>query len=412
MGKAIGSKTVMAASLCTGAGMLISPDTLVRLGQFTGYTGLWGMVLLALTMVLFVYLTPGMGRPSVRPASYRTYLTLTVRAVAAVVLPTGVLVSSGFVFNEIFLYWFPNFGFAFLLLFLILAVNMMSVETGLKFQMGAVGIGLGSLLILAIAGLAGAGEGDVAGNHTLLPLPLLPLPVLFFPLLLWVGADITGIVRAGVRPVDTDQADTDQVRKLVGLTIVCGGLIFLTWAVASAFHVSLVKLAGSSIPHLKAARGMLGDTGRYLMGIVVIFGSLAAVNALFLACRLYASSLAREGCLPGFAGNSRGITILLTTAIGLMMVSGMAGSEKLEYWIEAVFVLWMMTYTGIFTGKNNHSHTPPFIRNFISIGGVFLLFHGEGWLLKWGYVFVILGIALLLQIIFSPGSIRTSRPVV
>ncbi|MCG8618102.1 MAG: hypothetical protein MI802_17960 [Desulfobacterales bacterium] len=406
MGKAIGSKAVVAGSLCAGAGILISPDTLVRLGQFTGYTGLWGMGILALAMVLFVYLIPGMERQSGPPASVWTYLPLTVRAVAAVVLPTGVLVSSGFVFNEIFLYWFPNFGFAFLLLFLILAVNIMPVETGLKFQMGVVGVGLGSLLILVIAGLAGAGESHAASKYTLLPLPLVPLPVLFFPLLLWVGADISGIVRAGIR-----RADTEEGRSLVGLTIVCGGLIFLAWAVVSAFHVPLDKLADTSIPHLKAARGILGDTGRYLMGSAVIFGALAAVNALFLACRLYASSLARGGYLPGFAGSSRGIVILLAVAIGLMMASGMAGSEKLEYWIEAVFVLWMMSYTGIFTGNDSHSHTPPFIRHLASVGGVLLLFHGEGWLLKWGYVIVILGIAFLQQIIFSPGSIRTSRSI-
>jgi hypothetical protein len=35
---------------------------------------------------------------------------------AVVFLATGLLVSSGFAFNEIFVYWFPNFGFAYLFL--------------------------------------------------------------------------------------------------------------------------------------------------------------------------------------------------------------------------------------------------------------------------------------------------------
>ena len=204
---------------------------------------------------------------------------------------------------------------------------------------------------------------------------------------------------------------------MIGLTILCGGLIFLVWAVVSAFHVPPEKLAGSGIPHLKAARGILGDTGRYLMGTVVIFGTLAGVNALFLACRLSAASLVRDGYLPAVAGNSRAIAILLAAAVGLMMGFGMTGSEKLEYWIEAVFVLWLMTYTGIFTGiftcifsgADHPGHLPPFIRTLVTIGGVLLLFYGEGRLLKWGYVFVILGMAFLQQIIFSPGGISAAR---
>ena len=37
---------------------------------------------------------------------------------------TGMLVTAGFAFNEIFIYWFPNFLFAFILLILVAFLNM------------------------------------------------------------------------------------------------------------------------------------------------------------------------------------------------------------------------------------------------------------------------------------------------
>ena len=76
------------------------------------------------------------------------------------------------------------------------------------------------------------------------------------------------------------------------------GVLFLLWAMVSIQHVPLVKLASTSLPHLKTARYLLGDTGRWIMGGIIIFGTLGAVNGLFLACRVNAGEMTGHGLLP------------------------------------------------------------------------------------------------------------------
>lgn len=405
-----GTRQTRAAALgciSLGAGIMVSPDTLVRLGQFTGHTGLWGLGLLAGAMVLLFFTAPGAGAFAGRPGGRWTYLPLTVRCAAALFLPTGMLVSSGFVFNEVFVYWFPNFGFAFVLLFLVLAVSLLPVHAGLKCQVAFTGLCLACLVVLAIAGMAGW-EGRT--GHTLLPLPPVSFPVLALPLLLWVGIDMAGVAAAERQGPDGPGSSGTGL-DLLGLVIAGGGIIFLFWATVSALHVPPEKLSGSGIPHMRTARAILGDTGRYVMGSAVILGTLAGGNALFTACRISAAALAREGRLPGLAGNPWVVPVLLAAGVGLMMGLGMAGSETLELWIEAVCILWVLGYAGVFSGRDARKKLPGGARTVVTIGGILLLFHGDGWLLKWGYAAAIIGVALVLQVILSPAGQNRPRGV-
>ena len=58
---------------------------------------------------------------------------------------------------------------------------------------------------------------------------------------------------------------------------------FDAWNAAALIHVEASRLAGTSIPYILTARSILGQTGRIVMGIVVIAGACAAVNLLFQA---------------------------------------------------------------------------------------------------------------------------------
>ena len=372
--------------LVLGLGILISPDTLVRLGDFMGNTGWTGLAVLTVATALFLLLAPALEKQQAvrKKPGVNTFFPLILKFSATLFLSTGVLVSSGFVFNEVFIYWFPNFGFAFTLLALVLGIHLAGIQAALKAQVVFVSLTLICLLSLIIPGLAAPGSTAPA-----FPDQMPGLSVFFVPLLLWVGVDL------GALSPGSGKTGYHKISNALGVTITLAGIIFLLWGVVSILQVPLGKLSGSSIPHLKTARAIMGDQGRYLMGAVIIFGSLSGVNALFTACRMTAAGIAGSGFLP--RGIDRYVPFVLAAGTGLMMAMGLAGGENLEIWIQAVFILWLLSYSGIFSGHRKIS--PAAI--LIYTGSAMLLFSGEAWQLKTVYFLVILITAWIPGVLLS-----------
>lgn len=100
-----------------------------------------------------------------------------------------------------------------------------------------------------------------------------------------------------------------------------------------------------------AAREILGQNGRVIMGLVVISGSCAAVNALLLAVSRMISGMAKQGLLPSFlalAPNRAPVPlVLLAVGIAAMMASGMSGKPTLEVYTRAGISFWLLNYTAV-----------------------------------------------------------------
>jgi hypothetical protein len=365
------------AATALGLGVLVSPDSFVLLGNFMGHAGKAGLWILPAVLALFILIAPGRGgKGDDRP------VLLTVKIVAAAFLSTGTLVSSGFVFNEVFVYWFPNFGFAFLLLALVLGIQLAGQTAVFRAQTGFAGLTLAALMALVAAGLAGGGpEGGGGDSGALLSLP--GPGVMGLALLLWVGFDLAGSVQ-------------DQEHGTVPFiaAVAVAGLVFVFWGLVSILYVPLEKLADSGVPHMKAARYVLGETGRLLMGTAVISGTLAAVNALFLGCRHGVARLADRGDLPQWASKRFVVPVGLALAVGLMMATGLAGSETLELWIRAAFLLWLLGYAGRDRSVKGRLAGAVFIA-----GAGAVLFTGESPLLTSAYIGCILGTGLIFELI-------------
>ena len=386
------------AAFAMGMGVFLSPDSLVLLGRFMGRTGWAGLVLLAGGMLLFFFFAANV-REMTAPEPARTslsdwvvtgiYLLFTTRLFAALFLATGVLVSSGYVFNEVFLYWFPNFGFAFLLLFLILAVQLTGRRMPLIGQMVFAGLAISGLLVIILKGITAPAAGQVS-----LPVTFPKWPMMFLPLLLWVGFELglyTGI------PARRKSGPGISV-----LIITCGGILFLCLGLVYISHIPLEKLAATTIPHIKTARILMGDPGRAIMGIVVISGSLAAVNALFSAGRIQAEQMVRGGLLPKWTGKPFVIPALLTVAVSGLMAGGMAGSPKLEIWIRSVFILWVWAYglNLVVSMQGNLSFGRLLITAFTLSGGIALLMIGENRMQQLTYFILLLSAGLLPGVLY------------
>lgn len=118
------------------------------------------------------------------------------------------------------------------------------------------------------------------------------------------------------------------------------------WVLLSVEHVPLTRLAGSSLPHLLVARAAGGDTGGYVIGAVVISGALSGVNGLLLVLRRTLSDLAEDRILPGIARKGRPAVIMAFILVETMMMTGVAGNERIDAMVRASLMLWMI-YVGL-----------------------------------------------------------------
>ncbi len=334
-------------------GIMISSDTLVLLGNFFGKTGNAGFFLIILSAViylallsqykqLFIFFPVLSSDIEILKSVFGTLPALFpffVKMIAIVFLSTGLLVSSGFVFNEVFIYWFPNFGFAFIMLGLLLSLQFLPNKAVLYLQIGFAGIPILGFLILIIAGIIQTDQlahfkpwdMDTSINS-------MGFNTYFLPLLFFIGFDL-GFTICN----KSDQKYPGKYNVLFA-TVIFMCILFVLWGYVSLKYVPAEKLINTSIPHMIAAKNILGDPGRFIMGVIVISGSLAAVHALFTIISKQSSLLLKIARLPENIKVAKIIIIFLALIIAGMMAGGMAGEEELETFIRASLILWLISY--------------------------------------------------------------------
>jgi hypothetical protein len=366
-------------SLALGAGWLLSPESLVIAGNAAGQMGWMTLPVLASIALLFTVCGKLINSPQVTNTDSKEQLMLqsmigkipaTGFSLAAVIpllvlAATALLVTSGYTFNEVFLYWFPNFGFSFLLLALLTILQFFSDKIIFRAQICFVSLATGGLLILSLYGIAATdipigqlfkqpGSFSFTSSATLL--------------LLFVGSSATGFSNGKQQP------------SL--LLPVAGFLLFFCWILVSLAYVSPERLASSTIPYMTAARKIMGDPGRQIMGMVVISGTCAAITGLMLTCKRM---------LCGIAGITSedfisckklrwGFPPLIAVITGILMATGLAGDELLEVILRGALILWLLRYALLCLAAiiqiKEHSQTIPLpgaICTFILIAALFSL---------------------------------------
>jgi len=337
-------------------GIMISSDMLVILGNFFGKTGYAGFFLIIVSAIIYLALLSQYKQLFIPfpvqssdieilktvIGTLPAFFPFFVKIIAIIFLSTGLLVSSGFVFNEVFLYWFPNFGFAFVLLGLLLGLQFLPDKVVSYLQIGFAGIPIAGLLILIIAGFIQADqlihynpediEYSINGTR---------LNTYFLPLLFFIGVDLGFTIWN-----KSDQKHPGKYNILFAAVIfMC--IVFILWGYVSLKYVPAEKLIQTSIPHMIVAKNILGNPGRFIMGIIIISGSLAAIHALFTIISRQSSLLLNTNMLPKSILRPKIIIFSLAFIVAGMMASGMAGEEELETFILASLILWLMSYAMI-----------------------------------------------------------------
>jgi amino acid transporter len=345
--------------LALAMGLLISPEALILLGNQMGSVGLafLGAVIFAGGVALgTVYSTvalwaqfPGDGGESrglqralgTLPA---IVLPLCARVVVLVCASTGLLAIAGYVFNEVFVYWFPNLGFSFCVLGLLLTLNLLSPRVAQTAQLLFVAVALLGLLALSALALLG-GTPAPSIPAMVRPAPAVLLRGAFGSLLLFVGVDL-----ARFMPLPRIHPAL-PLGKCLALGILLGGITFCTWGLVSVSTVPAEQLVDSTVPHMVTARMLLGQPGRVVMGIVVLAGVSGAVNALLFGVSHMLAGMASQGLLPGLLAwaPQRAPVALILLALGpaVMMRLGMAGEPATEVYTRAGLVFWLMHYGAV-----------------------------------------------------------------
>ena len=337
-------------SIALALGIVMSPDTLVMLGNGVGAAGYMTLVFVIVGIIVniatvdsfrILHLTSGnhiKGFQRVLGRRCATILMICGKLPLAVCASAGLVVSAGFVLNEVFVYWFPNFAFAFMLLGLAAIVNMLNNRAKFFIQIIAVfGVVLGLFILIGYS---------IFNRPPTISSP--PTGVSFdYRYLLAVVALLVGFDMGLYADWKNSDSFTRQSRALVS-ALIAGGLLLVLWGFASLAVVPPVKLESSSIPHMIMARKALGQPGRLIMGVVIICGVFAAVNSLVHST----STMIKQ--INSANGNSRRtnhstighrVTIFFISGCSaVLMAMGMAGESILETWIRSSLFLWLLYY--------------------------------------------------------------------
>ena len=328
-------------SFALGAGWLLSPESLVIAGNSAGNMGWFTLPVLAVVAILLGSTGKLLQHSQLpdhagREFKILTGLTGTIPAVTLILVScipltvlaaTALLVTSGYTFNEVFLYWFPNFGFSFLLLGLLTVLQFFPDKIVFKVQIGLVSIVVLGLSFLALSGIA-AGEKPVI--ETLQQPANISSTASAILILLFAGSTLT----------------TNSSRPF--LIPVAGFIIFCLWISASLLYVNPERLASSTIPYMTAARKIMGDPGRQIMGVVVISGTCAALTSLLILCRRMLGNCIQteDGKALLSVKKQRWLfPPLVAVATGILMARGLAGDELLEILLRGALILWLLYHS-------------------------------------------------------------------
>jgi len=321
---------------------LFSPEALVLMGNGGGLgTGIGIMALLCFSAITFVGISfINVDRKSTgencqqlqkQKVDLVGFIGIAGMIGTALFASTGILVTAGFTFNEVFYYRFPNFAFAFLLLAAALSLQFFPTSIRNRILVITVSICFAGLVFLVGYGLISEPTVsiDFATENTTIN-SLLPL------LLVFVGLD-------RVRALMGEELLRFKIAFFMSVILLAG------WMYVSARFVEPQRLIFSTIPYMTAAWKIGGEPGRLIMGMIIIVGSLGAVYGLLT---LSSSSVTRMfGEKRGdFIG--KGIILFMAITIGGMMGAGVAGTTILELYIRSSLLLWLIyTALRIFSGS-------------------------------------------------------------
>ena len=294
----------IAVGCAIGSGIFMMPTMLAPYGLL-GFGG-WlvagaGSILVALTMARlvkripktggpYVYVNEGLGTFSGFIIAW-TYWVACVSAIAGISIAfVGYL---GFFFPQIANSQINALLASLLLIWIIVFLNIRSLENSSKFQLIST---LLKLLPLIFIILLGASNFNVNNLPELNPSNLHPISLIatVTTLVMW---SFIGIETATV-PADNVINPQETIPKVLIASVITILVLYILVSIAIAALVPASELLDSSAPFALAASKILGVTGGTIVSLGALISTLGSLNANTLTAGNLSLAAARDGLLP------------------------------------------------------------------------------------------------------------------
>ena len=294
----------IAVGCAIGSGIFMMPTMLAPYGLL-GFGG-WlvagaGSILAALTMARlvkripktggpYVYVNEGLGDFSGFIIAW-TYWVACVSAIAGISIAfVGYL---GFFLPQIASSQIYALLASLMLIWIIVFLNIRSLENSSKFQLISTLLKLVPLMLIV---LLGASNFDTSNLPELNPTNLHPISLIatVTTLVMW---SFIGIETATV-PADNVINPQETIPKVLIASVITILILYILVSVAIAALVPASELLDSSAPFALAASKILGVTGGAIISIGALISTLGSLNANTLTAGNLSLAAARDGLLP------------------------------------------------------------------------------------------------------------------
>ena len=294
----------IAVGCAIGSGIFMMPTMLAPYGLL-GFGG-WlvagaGSILVALTMARlvkripktggpYVYVNEGLGDFSGFIIAW-TYWVACVSAIAGISIAfVGYL---GFFLPQIASSQIYALLASLMLIWIIVFLNIRSLENSSKFQLISTLLKLVPLMLIV---LLGASNFDTGNLPELNPTNLHPISLIatVTTLVMW---SFIGIETATV-PADNVINPQETIPKVLIASVITILILYILVSIAIAALVPASELLDSSAPFALAASKILGVTGGAIISIGALISTLGSLNANTLTAGNLSLAAARDGLLP------------------------------------------------------------------------------------------------------------------
>ena len=294
----------IAVGCAIGSGIFMMPTMLAPYGLL-GFGG-WlvagaGSILVALTMARlvkripktggpYVYVNEGLGDFSGFIIAW-TYWVACVSAIAGISIAfVGYL---GFFLPQIASSQIYALLASLMLIWIIVFLNIRSLENSSKFQLISTLLKLVPLMLII---LLGASNFDTSNLPELNPTNLHPISLIatVTTLVMW---SFIGIETATV-PADNVINPQETIPKVLIASVITILILYILVSIAIAALVPASELLDSSAPFALAASKILGVTGGAIISIGALISTLGSLNANTLTAGNLSLAAARDGLLP------------------------------------------------------------------------------------------------------------------
>lgn len=359
----MGQKQIgLPSAIATGVGLILATSCLLVIGQGVSQIGnsfVFSMVIAlafnaftALSVselnALMPQLTGGLAQYSLVGMG-RFFSVLTM--VGGYVVGMTVFGSlEGTMFGRTMNMLFPNLGipmpvYGIVLMAIIVFANCQGVDMFAKVQNVVAYSLIISLIVMGLIGCFHLGQGEVIEQDT-------GLNTAFGDVMGLVGTAFYMFVGCEfvvpLSPFAKNPHRTIPLGMIGSLVVVFVMQFFCVFGFSN--YVSFGDLGSSESPHMLYGIAVLGEFGRYWMGIVSILAVISTANTVVNSLGYLLSGMSRINLVPAFFGkkNKKGAPyvgiITIGVAMTVLVVLSLIASDLLNFFLKVASVFWIIVY--------------------------------------------------------------------